>query len=196
MSSILLFISMMLPITWSPGPNNIMCATVGGKKGVLKTFPFIVGINIPILIYSLITGFGLGVTLQKAPVLISILQYAGGLYILYLAWKILKSKTDDSHVKKELGFTDGFIISALNAKIITALILMHSQFISSEMDGFSLVLILSISFASLCVLGHFMWATLGALTSKLFYSPRALKIQNIFFSVMLFIVGIWILLAK
>jgi len=195
MSSILLFLSMMIPITWSPGPNNIMCATVGGKKGVLKSIPFIMGVNLPIFLYSLATGFGLGIALQKAPFLIDGLKYAGGIYVLYLGWKIFTSDVDNISIKSEFRFIDGFIISALNAKIITALVLMYSQFMSVESEKTYLVFLLSISFVSLCVFGHFMWAITGDLASKLFQTPKALKVQNYIFSFMLFVVGIWIFIS-
>ena len=195
MTNILLFLSMMIPITWSPGPNNIMCATVGGKKGILKSIPFIIGINIPILFYSLATGFGLDIILEKMPSLIGILKQAGGVYVLYLGWKIYKSDSSNNTDTKELGFLDGFIISALNAKIITALVLMYSQFMTVEIDKTSLILLLSTSFVSLCIIGHFMWAIIGRLASNIFQSEKALKIQNYIFSLMLVIVGIWIIFS-
>ncbi len=65
LTNLILFLTLMIPIVWSPGPNNLVCATAGGKVGVAKAIPFVIGINLPILIYALATGFGLTYILAR-----------------------------------------------------------------------------------------------------------------------------------
>jgi threonine/homoserine/homoserine lactone efflux protein len=192
MGNIIFYLTLMIPITWSPGPNNIMCVSVGSRYGTTKTIPFILGLNIPNLFYAVATGFGMGIITEKYPQTIEALKFAGGIYVFYLGWKILNSHVKAKNKTSDIGFKDGFIISSLNAKSITVILLMYSQFPPANTTIFIQTLILSISFVALCIVGHFGWATIGQISSKLLLSSKALKIQNYIFSSLLFLTGIWI----
>mgnify|MGYP001373929633 CR=1 FL=1 len=195
MTNIILFLTLMIPITWSPGPNNVMCASVSSRYGALKSIPFIVGLNTPNLIYSIATGFGLGVIITEYPSTVEILKYAGGVYIFYLGWKILKSHVKTKSKNKDIRFIDGFIVSALNAKSVTVIMLMYSQFIHVSTNRVMLVFTLSAAFVLLCIIGHVGWATIGQMSSKFLLSSKAIKVQNYIFSSLLFVTGIWIIFS-
>ncbi len=195
MTQTLLFLSLMVPITWSPGPNNIMSASVGGKYGVLRSIPFIIGLNVSNIIYAIGTGFGLGIIMEKYPVTVEILKYAGGVYVFYLGWKIITSHLKTKAKTKDMGFLSGFIISSLNVKSITVIMLMYSQLLRPDMNLITEVLTLSFSFVLLCIIGHFGWAFIGEFSSKIFLSSKAIKIQNYVFGGMLFCTGVWILVG-
>lgn len=195
MSDIILFAFMMIPLVWSPGPNNILCASAGSMYGILGSTPFLLGINIPIFIYAVSTGLGLGLLIEQYPLVIEILKYVGAIYIFYLGWKILKSSTKPESKKTKIGFKSGFIISSLNAKLVLVLILMYSQFINTNGSQIMHVLTLSLGFSAVCLAGHFVWLTIGKVSSKLLLSEKALKAQAYIFSSMLFLTGVWILLG-
>ena len=192
MANIIFFLTLMIPIAWSPGPNNIMCVSAGNRYGISKTIPFIFGLNIPILFYAIATGFGMGIITEKYPQTIDALKYAGGVYVFYLGLKILNSHLRAKNEKSDIEFKDGLIISSLNAKSITVILLMYSQFPPASTNMFIQTFTLSIALVALCIVGHFGWATIGHISSKLLVSSKALKIQNYVFGSLLFLTGIWI----
>jgi threonine/homoserine/homoserine lactone efflux protein len=96
----LLFFGLMFPLVFSPGPANIVFAMSGIRQGVRGSIPLIIGVDLVFIIYSLLIGFGLGEILQLYPSLIFILQLLGSLYIVYLAYKFIRSdkKETDSNI--------------------------------------------------------------------------------------------------
>ncbi|GHC21478.1 LysE family translocator [Aidingimonas halophila] len=183
-----LFLAMMIPLVWSPGPNNVMCATVGAKQGTKGSVPFILGLNIPIFIYALLTGFGLTAILSNIPQLASALTILGALYVTYLGVKLITATSGGSVEEIQYGFRSGFIVSSLNFKVVTVLIVMYSQFVSDRLY-FSIVL--ALSFVLVCIVGHFLWNTIGRISSRLLKSDKFLKMQNFVYGAMLVGVGVW-----
>jgi len=105
-----------------------MCATVGAKQGAVGSIAFIAGLNVPILFYALLTGFGLTTLIGYIPAIEPFLALLGSLYVIYLGIRLFKVDENDETDSIHYGFKSGLIISALNFKVITVLLLMHSQF--------------------------------------------------------------------
>lgn len=70
-----------------------MLLASGVNFGFAKTIPHMLGISIGFLVLLLAVGFGLGAVLTAFPVLHTALKIAGGVYLLYLAWKIAMSRS-------------------------------------------------------------------------------------------------------
>ncbi|NJM15396.1 MAG: hypothetical protein HC896_08480 [Bacteroidales bacterium] len=49
LQKLLLWFSVMAPLAYSAGPNNIMCASLGSKFGMRSVIPFIAGMNTTVL---------------------------------------------------------------------------------------------------------------------------------------------------
>ncbi len=77
----------------TPGPNNMMLFASGVNFGFRRTIPHMLGIGAGFLSLLLGVGLGLGALLATVPVLYTGLKIAGGLYLLYIAWKIGSSRT-------------------------------------------------------------------------------------------------------
>lgn len=72
----------------TPGPNNMMLLASGANFGVRRTLPHLAGVSIGFCILVLCTGLGLGGLFKAFPILHDILQVAGGIYLVYLAYRI------------------------------------------------------------------------------------------------------------
>src|SRR6186713_525501 len=77
----------------TPGPNNLMLLASGVNFGFVPTIPHMLGISGGFLALLLAVGFGLGAVLTAFPSLHLVLKIAGGLYLLYLAWRIAMSRS-------------------------------------------------------------------------------------------------------
>ena len=77
----------------TPGPNNFMLLASGVNFGFRRTLPHMIGISTGFASLVLGVGFGLGALLHAVPAFETGLKIAGGLYLLYLAWRIGMSRT-------------------------------------------------------------------------------------------------------
>ncbi len=92
MQNFLPFISYAIISNFTPGPNNIMSLSCGVKYGYKKTLKFIFGITsgfVIIMLASMYLNMALYAILPKIRIYMYIL---GSLYMLFLAYKVLKSK--------------------------------------------------------------------------------------------------------
>lgn len=76
----------------TPGPNNTMLMASGANFGFRATAPHMLGVSIGFFVLVVAVGLGLGGLFAAYPALHDILAVAGGLYLLWLAWKIATAK--------------------------------------------------------------------------------------------------------
>lgn len=72
----------------TPGPNNMMVLASGVNFGYRRTIPHMLGIAVGFFVLMLCVGAGLGAVLTAYPAVHTALKVVGGLYLLYLAWRI------------------------------------------------------------------------------------------------------------
>lgn len=77
----------------TPGPNNMMLFSSGVNFGFRRTIPHMLGIGAGFLSLLVGVGLGLGALLAAYPPLFVTLKFAGGLYLLWIAWKIGTTRT-------------------------------------------------------------------------------------------------------
>jgi len=77
----------------TPGPNNLMLLASGVNFGFRRTIPHMLGIGVGFFVLLLAVGFGLGALIETVPSFYTALKFAGGAYMLYLAWKIAMSRS-------------------------------------------------------------------------------------------------------
>ncbi len=75
----------------TPGPNNMMLLASGVNFGYRRTIPHMFGIAGGFFVLLICVGAGLGTLLTTFPAVHTVLKIAGGLYLLYLAWRIATS---------------------------------------------------------------------------------------------------------
>ncbi len=70
--------------------------------------------------FSLITGLGIGTTLNEYPKIQLILSFTGGIWLSYIGWKIFNYRPDlESKIQnqnKKNGFFTGFFLQFINPK--------------------------------------------------------------------------------
>ena len=75
----------------TPGPNNTMLMASGANFGFRASIPHMSGVSGGFLLLVVAVGLGLGGLFAAYPELHDVLAVAGGLYLLWLAWKIATS---------------------------------------------------------------------------------------------------------
>jgi len=170
MPNISAFLSYVIISTFTPGPNNIMSMSNASKYGFKKTLPFNLGVFAGFFIVILLSGFFSTALIKVIPSITSIMTYVGVAYILWLAWKIFKSKPHASgeEQKRTNTFFTGFLLQFVNLKVILYAITVMSTFItpyySSQLalPGFTAILAF-LGFLSTCC-----WSLFGSILQKFF----------------------------
>lgn len=171
----------------TPGPNNFMLLASGVNFGFVRTVPHMLGIGIGFLVLLLAVGFGLGAVLTAFPVLHTGLKIAGGVYLLYLAWKIAMSRSMTSKgeaTAMPMRFIDAAAFQWVNPKAWVMAITAMAIYSDADHPFLSVVLI-SMAFAIVNLPSVSVWAGFGTALRGFLSDPVRLKWFNIAMGVLL-----------
>lgn len=186
-----IFLLTLLPIILSPGPANILYAASGSSYGIKKTIPFWLATNITSLFQTLFVGFSLSFLMKSNAYMISIINYAGVAFLIYLAFKFFKMSIDMQESIKPLSFKDGVIIEALNAKYLLVPSIMFSQFYTPQ-DGNIGIFILAFILLGITLITSMLWIVGGNTLASFVSDEKMQKYQGQFFGTLLLITAIWL----
>jgi len=124
----------------SPGPSLVVVLrnTISGgrTRGVMTA----IGHGIGFSIYAFVAVMGLSSVLLANEQIFYLLQSAGALFLIWLAFSMITRKNSVSSEKYEQsaykGFLEGFMIAFLNPKILVFLVAIFSQFINSDIADY------------------------------------------------------------
>ena len=169
MLDLISFLSFVFIMTFTPGPNNIMSMLNAGRYGIKKAIKFNLGIFLGFAIVMLLCA-AFGATLVKyLPSIKPYLIFVGATYILYIAYKTLKSdyKVDNNQEKSVYGIKDGFVLQFVNPKVILYGITTMSTFILPHYSSFLILMLFAIALAIVAFIATFSWALFGSVFHKL-----------------------------
>jgi threonine/homoserine/homoserine lactone efflux protein len=129
----------------SPGPSLVVVLrnTISGgrTRGVMTA----IGHGIGFSIYAFVAVMGLSSALLANEQIFYLLQSAGALFLIWLAFNMITYKKSVSPEKYEVsiyrGFLEGFMIAFLNPKILVFLVAIFSQFINSDITNSGLFIV-------------------------------------------------------
>lgn len=180
------FLSFGFIASFTPGPNNISCTSMGVLYGYKKTLRYILGIVIGFFLVMLTCALIASTLLTLLPSLETIMRIAGAVYIAWLAVETLgASYTFNIEERKPLGFWRGLMLQVLNPKAIVYGITMYSTFLK-PIKGFIVWQIGSaLSFAVVVFLATSTWVLFGSVIRKYLNQPIVRKVVNIILSILL-----------
>ncbi|WP_106476126.1 LysE family translocator [Phytohalomonas tamaricis] len=176
-----------VPMTGTPGPNNVMLTASGALYGYRRTLPHIFGILCGGIVLFTALALGLGLVFQRFPMLQLGLKLVGSLYLLYLAWKIARAAPPDFAARndsKPLTFGQAALFQFINPKVWVMGMALVAGFMPSDgnivINAFLLALLVEvIAFPCISV-----WAGFGMAIGRTLRTPRAWRIFNITMGVM------------
>ena len=198
-------VAFIVPMCFSPGPNNLLCAAHGSKHGFRNTIPLTLG---------MVTGWstlGIGVGLASTMIeeneeVFTFLSWIGAFYITYLAYKMATTKLEDlnsedsestsslENTEQPLGFRTGLVLQMVNGKAWIHFLVLMTTFGATFGYGFiSKVSLVGLNgvFGYCAVLA---WTVSGVTLSKIFSSPKQAKALNLGLAFTLLVVAIWIVI--
>jgi threonine/homoserine/homoserine lactone efflux protein len=186
--SLLLFA---LTTSITPGPNNMMLLASGVNFGFSRTIPHMFGIGGGFFLLLLGVGFGLGALLSAFPPLFVALKIAGGLYLLWIAWKIATSRSlgDGRSGAAPMTFLAAAAFQWVNPKAwVMALSAMAAY--TDPQNYAPTVLVVALAFAIVNIPSVSVWAGFGSALRDWLSHPSRLKWFNRTMAALL-VVSLW-----
>ncbi len=185
-----------IPMCFSPGPNNVLCAAHGSQHGLRATLPLIAGMAIGWSTLGLFVA-GATVFIEENKSYFDLLRYLGAAYIAYLAFKVATASpiTEEDRESERLGTITGIVLQVVNGKAWIHFLVLMTAFGSLFGTGFeakALLVFLNLLFGLPAVIS---WAAFGTILKRAFSSPDSAKNLNLVMGVSLFAVAIWISLS-
>ncbi|MEM7293162.1 MAG: LysE family translocator, partial [Pseudomonadota bacterium] len=167
----------------------------GARFGVWSTVPANTGYHIATWVVTLLIGLGFVAALEEFPQMLLGVKILGSLYVLWLAWKLLRSGVLQSQPDpKPATFRDGVILLMFNPKAYFIIAAMFAQFLAGTgSDNTALVLWISTVFTLNNLLAFTLWTILGDGLARQFRDETNAKILNVVFGLLLAAVAIWML---
>ena len=186
----------LFPLAYSPGPGNIFFAANGARFGFGATVPANVGYHLATWIVTAAIGLGFVAAMEQFPLVFVILQVAGSLFVLRIAWKLFRAGAlEDNEDAQPAGFANGVLLLLLNPKAYVIITLMFTQFLAPMDSGeLSAVLIIATVFTLNNLVAFSVWALVGDKIAGLFRTPDSARRLNMVFGAVLALVAVWMLI--
>ncbi|MDO9418777.1 LysE family translocator [Pararhizobium sp.] len=175
----------------TPGPNNMMLFASGVNFGFRRTIPHMIGIGSGFFSLLIATGLGLGALLHSVPLLYTLLKFAGGAYLVWIAWKIGSSRTlgEGSSGAQPMTFLQAAGFQWINPKAWVMAVTAMATY-TSEANYLISVIIVGAVFAVVNVPSVSTWAGFGSALRQWLSHPVRLKWFNITMAVLL-VLSLW-----
>src|SRR6476620_10278614 len=136
LSTLALFAIACLALTATPGPDMLLIASRSISQGRVSGFATLAGIQVGTYCHALAAAFGLSQLFLLVPMAYDAVRYAGAAYLLYLAWKTVRS---DGRLIAPTGglrthpvgamFRQGLWTNLLNPKMALFVLALFPQFV-------------------------------------------------------------------
>lgn len=164
----------------TPGPNNMMLMASGVNFGFRRSIPHMLGIELGFGALILAVGLGLGAVLAAFPAADLALKVCGGIYLLFLAWKIGAARELGAAKEgaKPLGFWPAAAFQWVNPKAWAMAVGAAAVYVNPAEKAASLGLII-LSFMVSGIIAQPVWTGFGVALRTFLSDPVRLKWFNI-----------------
>lgn len=167
----------------TPGPSNVLLATVGARMGILRGVPALLGTAVGTGLVLFIVGFGLGATLLENVMALFVLRIMGIGAILWLAWMIATAPVagpEKQGSTQVLGFLPAFLLQWLNPKAWIVSLSIVGAFMVADGSALIQAGTLSAIFIFAAILGCFPWLAGGTALRRLLQNQNFARFFNYF----------------
>jgi threonine/homoserine/homoserine lactone efflux protein len=137
-TTLLLFITASLLLIVAPGPDIVFLVSQGAARGPRAGFVTAMGLAAGNLVHTLGAALGVSVIFQTSALAFNALKWVGAAYLLYLAWKTVRSGSASAAAAQEGGarqeplFWRAVLMNVLNPKVALFFLAFLPQFASPQ----------------------------------------------------------------
>ncbi len=192
--------SIMLAI---PGPTILTVISCSVSHGRRAALPLVAGVALGDSTALALSLLGLSALLATSAFWFTIVKLAGGLYLIYLGWAMLRNDAPQAAPVATAAatsagtlFTTAYLVTALNPKGIIFFVAFLPQFITPGAAAGPQLWILAVTFVTLATLNATIYAICAAAIRKLATSHRGRTIFHRTGGTLLIGAGIWAVMAR
>jgi threonine/homoserine/homoserine lactone efflux protein len=186
-----------------PGPTILTVVSYSLANGPRANVALVAAVALGDSTALALSLLGLGALLASSALWFVAVKTAGGLYLLYLGARLLRSGIafDVLPPPKSSGsrwrlFANTWLVTALNPKGIVFFVAFLPQFISPGADLAEQLWILAVTFVVMASLNATLYAVFAASARRVLASPNAQRRFNVAGGLLLSAAGVWALLAR
>ena len=196
-AELVIMLAFTLPISFLPGPNNLLSAAHSSRYGFKDSLPLISGMVIGWLILGAIVAYG-ALFIEENQNILNGLTYIGVLYIIYLSYHISTSHSvENRNISDEkLNIGTGIMLQVVNGKAFIHLLILMTTFGTIFGTSFTSKMIIVALNVGIKLIGWMGWGLFGSALKEKFSDEASGILINRIFGFSLFCVAIWILLPK
>jgi threonine/homoserine/homoserine lactone efflux protein len=199
----LAFIAAAMVLLAIPGPTILTVISYSASHGKRATLPLIAGVALGDSTALFLSLVGLGALLAASALWFNVVKGAGGLYLLYLGFKMLRAGTSGQAAVTPPApesmlrlFLNTYAVTALNPKGIVFFIAFLPQFLNPTAPAAPQLWVLGTTFVVLAAINATLYATFASAARRMLESPRAQRRFNLLGGSLICAAGAWALLAK
>jgi threonine/homoserine/homoserine lactone efflux protein len=158
------FIPYVLLATFTPGPNNLMAMANATRHGFRRTLRFTSGVTLGFFVLLALCCAFSATLFALVPTLHPVMAGLGAAYMLWLAWRTLRSKPheDGAEDTRTYGFWSGAALQFVNPKAILYGVTTASTFVVPYFHGPVVLGFISLVLALVAFVATGSWALFGA----------------------------------
>lgn len=189
-----------------PGPSVLFTVARAIAWGRFVALMTVFGNALGMLVMSALIAFGFGPLLERSPLLYSVVQWGGGLYLIWLGIDALRHRHEHAADMVDQGpfapsgiktLREGFVVGILNPKSLVFFAAVFPQFVDPNAGSVSLqLMVLGFIFATIAVLSDGTWGVIaGSAREWLANNPRTLVRMRVVGGCVMLILGALVLIT-
>lgn len=175
------------PLMGSPGPATLSLAAIGAAFGVSAGLRYLAGIIAGTFSVLLVVATGVTGIVLAVPGLGPVVAVLAGLYILYLAYRIATAPavTHEGSGTKAPSLVSGFLLAVANPKAFAAIGAVYSGHTLFRDNVVLDAAAKCVALLAVIAIVNTSWLIFGSVFSRHLRNPRAARMVNIVFAVLL-----------
>lgn len=176
----LLFVSACFALNMAFGPNNLLSITIGAQYGLPVALLAAAGRVVAFVMMIAVAALGMGALLMASEVAFTVVKFLGASYLVWLGFKILRSRADVPSERHDLGkqgvrgfIRREFLVAIGNPKAILIFTAFFPQFVVPG-NYWGSFLVLGAIFLSLELVAIALYAYAGTRLSGIMRNARGL----------------------
>ncbi|KJS17736.1 MAG: hypothetical protein VR78_05725 [Hoeflea sp. BRH_c9] len=165
----------------TPGPSNVIIAATGSSVGMWRGLPCAIGCVCGMATLMFSAALGLGQLIAVYGGIVTMMNWGGAAFLLWLAWKIASADPDASgQAAKPVGFITGALFQWVNPKGWLVAVGAVSTFLQAGAPNQTLQ---AVQFGGLffcaALPASLVWLGMGSMMQRLLKDRRAARIFNL-----------------
>jgi threonine/homoserine/homoserine lactone efflux protein len=186
-------------MSFTPGPNTTLSTALGANHGLWRALPFVCAVPVGWSLLLIACALGLGALILALPALVWLLKALGVGYLLWLAFKLVRSRAlGQAYSELTVGFFQGIGLQFVNIKAWMLALTVVSGWVAGQGE-LLLRLMQVVPVMMVFALGsNLTYALVGSLLRRWLTGPdgsaRRLLWFNRLMAAVLAATGVWMLL--